>query len=195
MNNANPEVDAFFSHAKKWREEMELLRRIVLDCQLTEELKWRQPCYTYQGSNVVIISGFKEYCLLNFIKGALLKDEHGITNRIGEHTQAARQIRFTNVRQITEMEALLKAYLFEAIEVEKAGLKVVLKKTEEFSVPEEFSTKLAGMPALKTAFEALTPGRQRAYLLHFSAPKQSKTRDARIENCLQQILHGKGLND
>ena len=195
MNNANPGVDAFFSNAKKWREEMEILRRIVLDCPLTEELKWRQPCYTYQNSNVVIISGFKDYCLLNFIKGALLKDEHGITNRIGEHTQAGRQIRFTSVRQIKELEPVLKTYLYEAIEVEKAGLTVILKKTEEFSVPEEFQIKLTELPALKTAFETLTPGRQRAYLLHFSAPKQSKTRESRIENCIQQILNGKGLND
>lgn len=195
MNNTNPEVDAFFGKAQKWKEEMEQLRRIVLECPFREELKWKQPCYTYQNNNVVIISGFKDYCLLNFIKGALLKDEHSLTNRIGEHTQAARQIRFTSVSQIRELEPLLKAYLYEAIEVEKAGLKVTLKKTEEFKVPEEFQLKLTEFPALKTAFEALTPGRQRAYLLHFSAPKQSSTRKSRIENCIQQILNGKGLND
>ncbi len=195
MNNANPEVDTFFSGAKKWREEMEQLRRIVLDCQLKEELKWKQPCYTLKQSNVVIISGFKEYCLLNFIKGALMKDEKGIMNKIGEHTQAARQIRFTHVKEILELEPILKAYLIEAIKAEKAGLKVILKKTEEFHQPEEFSLKLAEMPALKVAFEALTPGRQRAYLLHFAAPKQSKTRVARVENSILQILNGKGLND
>ena len=195
MNNANPGVDAFFSNAKKWREEMEILRRIVLDCPLTEELKWKQPCYTFQNNNVVIISGFKDYCLLNFIKGALLKDENGLMNKIGEHTQSARQIRFTDVGKILEVEQILKAYLYEAIEVERAELKVILKKTEEYNVPTEFQNKLTEIPALKTAFEALTAGRQRAYLLHFSAPKQSKTRESRIENCLPLILNGKGLND
>ena len=158
-------------------------------------MKWKQPCYTFQNNNVVIISGFKDYCLFNFIKGALLKDEKGLMNKIGEHTQSARQIRFTNVGQILEVEPILKAYLYEAIEVEKAGLKVTLKKTEEFDVPEEFQIKLTEIPALRTAFEALTPGRQRAYLLHFSAPKQSKTRESRIKNCMPQILNGKGLND
>jgi uncharacterized protein YdeI (YjbR/CyaY-like superfamily) len=191
----NPQVDAFLSKAKKWQKEMEKLRIIVLDCQLTEELKWYQPCYTFQKSNIVIISGFKEYCLLGFFKGALLKDTHGILIKPGDNTQAGRQIRFTSVCEISEMEATLKSYIFEAIEVEKAGLNVNYKKTSEFSIPEEFQKKLDETPALKTAFDALTPGRQRAYILYFSAPKQSRTRESRVEKWLQQILNGKGLND
>ena len=171
------------------------MRTIVLDCRLTEELKWGDPCYTFQKSNIVLIHGFKEYCALLFFKGALLKDANGILIQQTENVQAARQIRFTNVQEIVEMEPILKAYIYEAIEVEKAGLKVNYKKTSEFSIPEEFQNKLDEIPALKTAFEALTPGRQRAYLLYFSPPKQSKTRESRVEKYMQQIFNGKGLND
>ena len=191
----NPKVDVYLSKAKKWQEELEKLRMIILDCQLTEELKWGKPCYTFQKSNIVLIHGFKEYCALLFFKGALLKDANGILIKQTENVQAARQIRFTNVREIVEMEPILKAYIHEAIEVEKAGLKVNFKKTSEFIIPEEFQNKLDEIPALKTAFDALTPGRQRAYILYFSAPKQSKTRESRVEKCMQQILNGKGLND
>jgi uncharacterized protein YdeI (YjbR/CyaY-like superfamily) len=195
MNRTNPKVDFFFSKAKKWREEFEKLRTIVLDCGLTEELKWGKPCYTFQKSNIVVIQGFKEYCALMFFKGALLKDAPGILSRIGEHTQAGRQLRFTNVREIVQMEPILKAYIHEAIEVEKAGLKVKLKKTSDFKIPEEFQNKLDEIPALKAAFDGLTPGRQRGYIFYFSQPKQSKTRESRIEKCMRQILNGKGLND
>jgi Uncharacterized protein conserved in bacteria len=191
----NPKVDVYLSKAKKWQEELEKLRMIILDCQLTEELKWGVPCYTFQKSNIVLIHVFKEYCALLFFKGALLNDANGILFKIGKNTQAGRQIRFTNVREIVEMETILKAYIYEAIEVEKAGLKVNFKKTTEFIIPEEFQNKLDEIPALKTAFDALTPGRQRAYILYFSAPKQSKTRESRVEKCMQQILNGKGLND
>ena len=191
----NPKVDEFLSKAKKWQEEFEKLRMIILDCQLTEELKWGVPCYTFQKRNIVLIHGFKEYCALLFFKGALLNDANGILIQQTENVQAARQIRFTNVREIVEMETILKAYIYEAIEVEKAGLKVNFKKTTEFIIPEEFQNKLDEIPALKTAFDALTPGRQRAYILYFSAPKQSKTRESRVEKCMQQILNGKGLND
>ncbi|MCW3108577.1 MAG: hypothetical protein JWQ09_3083 [Segetibacter sp.] len=197
MNSMNPKVDFFFTKAKQWQKEFEQLRIIVLDCGLTEELKWGNPCYTFQESNIVLIHGFKEYCALLFMKGALLNDANSILIQQTENVQAARQIRFTSVQQIVEMEAVLKAYIYEAVEVEKAGLKVPLKKATEFTIAEEFQKKLSaeGGPALKTAFDALTPGRQRAYLLHFSAPKQSKTREARVEKCMQQILDGKGLND
>ena len=191
----NPNVDGFLRKAKKWREEFEKLRMVCLDSGLTEELKWGKPCYTYQKSNVVLIHGFKEYCALLFMKGALLKDPNGILVQQTENVQAARQIRFTNVREIVEMEPILKAYIKEAIEVEKAGLEVDYKKTSEFVIPEEFQNRLDESPALKTAFDALTPGRQRGYILYFSAAKQSKTREARVEKCLQQILDGKGLND
>lgn len=191
----NPGVDVFLSKAKKWQEEMEKLRAIVLDCQLIEELKWYQPCYTFQGNNVVIISAFKEYCILGFFKGSLLADVHGILVKPGENTQSGRQIRFTSAEEINRMEPTLKAYIYEAVEVEKAGLKVNYKKTEEYAVPEELQNKLDEMPALKTAFDALTPGRQRAYILHFSAPKQSKTRESRIEKYIPHILNGKGMND
>ena len=191
----NPKVDVFLSKAKKWQEEMEKVRMIILDCQLTEELKWGKPCYTFQKSNIVLIIGFKEYCALIFCKGAYLNDANGILIKPGENTQAGRQIRFTNVREIVKMKAILKAYIYEAIELEKAGLKVNFKKTTEFEIPEEFQKKLDEIPALKTAFDALTPGRQRAYMLYFSAPKQFKTRESRVEKCMQQILNGKGLND
>ena len=191
----NPKVDFYFNKARQWQEELEQLRLIVLGCGLTEELKWGVPCYTYQKSNIVLIHVFKEYCALLFFKGALLNDPNGILIRQTKNVQAARQVRFTNFREIVKMKAILKACIYEAIEVEKAGLKVNLKKPAEFDIPEEFQNKLDKNPALKTAFEALTPGRQRAYILYFSAPKQSKTRDSRIEKYRQQILQGKGLND
>lgn len=195
MKRMNPKVDAYLREAKKWQEESERLRRIVLDCQLIEELKWGAPCYTFQGKNIVLIHGFKEYCALLFFKGALLKDADGILTQQTENVQAGRQIRFTNAREIVRMEPILKAYIQEAIEVEKAGLKVDFKKTREFKIPEEFQKKLDENPTLKSAFDALTPGRQRAYILYFSQPKQSKTRESRVEKCTQQILNGKGLND
>jgi uncharacterized protein YdeI (YjbR/CyaY-like superfamily) len=195
MNRMNPKVDAYLSKAKKWQEELKKLRTIILDCQLTEELKWGKPCYTFQKSNIVIIIGFKEYCALLFCQGVLLNDANGILIKPGENTQAGRQIRFTNVREIVEMESILKAYIYEAIEVKKAGLEVNYKKNTELIFPEEFQNKLGENPALKAAFAALTPGRQRAYYLYFSAPKQSKTRESRVEKCMQQILNGKGLND
>jgi uncharacterized protein YdeI (YjbR/CyaY-like superfamily) len=195
MNRTNPKVDFYFSKAKEWQEELEKLRMIVLDCPLSEELKWGVPCYTFQESNIVLIHVFKEYCALLFVKGALLKDARGILITQTENTQAARQVRFTNVREIIEMEAVLKAYIYEAIEAEKAGLKVNYKKAAEFVIPEELQKKFGEIPALKTAFDALTPGRQRAYILYFTAPKQPKTREARVEKCMQPILDGKGLND
>lgn len=188
----NPEVDAYLRSAKKWQEEFKRLRRIILDCQLTEELKWGKPCYTFQKSNIVIIQGFKEFCALLFCKGALLKDRKGILKKFG--WQAARRIPFTNVREIVQMEAVLKAYIREAIAAEKAGLKVILKKNPE-PIPEELQNKLDEIPALKTAFHALTPGRQRGYILYFSGAKQSKTRESRVKKCMRQILNGKGLND
>jgi uncharacterized protein YdeI (YjbR/CyaY-like superfamily) len=194
MNKMNLKVDGFLRKAKKWREELATLRKIILDCHLTEEVKWHHPCYTFQGSNIVLIHGFKEYCAILFIKGVLLRDAKGILIQQTKHVQAGRQIRFTNVRQIVEMEPILKAYIHEAIEVEKAGLKVKLKKNPE-PIPEEFQNKLNKIPALKTAFAALTPGRQRGYILYFSAAKQSKTRESRVEKCMQQILNGKGLED
>jgi uncharacterized protein YdeI (YjbR/CyaY-like superfamily) len=193
--SSNPKVDFFFNKAEKWREEFEKLRTIVLGCGLTEELKWGKPCYSLKESNVVLIHGFKEYCALLFMKGALLKDPNRILVQQTENVQAARQIRFTHARDITHMEPDLKAYIKEAIEVETAGLQVPYKKTSEFKMPEEFRNKLNENRALKTAFEALTPGRQRGYLLHFSAPKQSKTRESRIEKYIPQILKGKGLDD
>lgn len=195
MNGMNPKVDFYFSKAKRWQEELEKLRIIVLECGLTEELKWGVPCYTFQNRNVVLLHVFKEYCALLFFKGALLKDPNGILIQQTKNVQAARQIRFTNVRGIVKMKPILKAYIREAVEVEKAGLKVSFRKTTEFIIPEEFQNELDRSPALKTAFDALTPGRQRAYILHFSAPKQSRTREARVEKCMQQILNGRGLND
>ena len=194
-NRMNPKVDEFLGKAQKWKEEFEKLRNIVLDCGLTEEFKWMHPCYTFEKKNIVLIHGFKEYCALLFHKGAFLRDAHGILIQQTENVQAARQIRFTNVQEIVEMETTLKAYIYEAIEVEKAGLEVSFKKKTEFTIPEELQNKFDEIPALKTAFEALTPGRQKAYILYFSAPKQSKTRESRVEKWLQQILNGKGLND
>ena len=194
-NKMNPKVDAYLNKAGRWREESEKLREIILDRgRLIEELKWGKPCYTFQQSNILIIQGFKEYCALMFCKGALLKDTKGLLKKPGENTQAARQIRFTNVQEIVGMQAVLKAYIDEAIDAEKAGLKVTFKTNPE-PMPAELQNKLDEVPALKIAFTALTPGRQRAYILYFSAPKQSKTRAARIIKCMKQILNGKGLND
>ena len=194
-SSAHPKVDEFLSKAKKWQEEFVQLRRIVLDCGLTEDFKWMHPCYTLEKKNVVLIHGFKEYCALLFHKGALLQDPHGLLIQQTENVQAARQIRFTDLQEIVEMEDVLKAYIHQAIEVEKAGLEVDFKKTEDYTAPEEFQTKLDENTDLKTAFEALTPGRQRAYLHYFSEPKQSKTRVSRVEKYMEQILNGKGLND
>ena len=191
----NPKVDFYFNKAAKWQQEVEKLRMIVLDCSLNEDLKWGCPCYTIKESNIVLIHVFKGYCALLFFKGALLKDTKGILIQQTKNVQAARQIRFTNVREIVKLEPVIKAYIYEAIEVEKAGLKVTLKKTEEYIIPEEFKKKLDKNAALKKAFEALTPGRQRAYIFHFSQPKQSKTREARVEKHIPQILNGKGLTD
>jgi uncharacterized protein YdeI (YjbR/CyaY-like superfamily) len=195
MKKTNPKVDAFLSRAKTWQAEYEKLRKILLDCPLTEELKWGVPCYAFQNSNVVLMHGFKEYCALLFFKGALLRDPKGILIKQTANVQSARQIRFTGVREIVKLKTVLKDYVHEAIELEKAGVKVNFKKTAEFAVAEEFQNKLDKSPALKKAFHALTPGRQRAYLLHFSAAKQSKTREARVEKCTPQILKGQGLND
>ncbi len=191
----NPKVDTFLSKAKKWQKELEKLRMIILDCGLTEELKWDSPCYTFQKSNVVIIGELKECCVLSFFKGSLLNDANGILVQQTENMQSGRIVPFTSVREIEKLEPILKAYIYEAIEIEKAGLKVNFKKTSEFTVPEEFQKKLDKNAALKKAFDALTPGRQRAYLLYFAAPKQSKTRESRIEKYTQQILDGKGLNE
>ena len=195
MNRMNPKVDWFFTKATAWQEEFEKLRKLVLDCGLSEELKWGCPCYSFEKRNIVLVHGFKEYCALLFFKGALLNDADGILVQQTKNVQASRQIRFTNVREIVKLKPVLKAYIYEAIEVEKAGLKVPLKKTKEFSMPEEFQNKLNENRPLKKAFNALTPGRQRGYLLYFSAPKQSKTRESRVEKYLPQILSGKGLND
>ncbi len=191
----NPKVDFYFEKDKKWQKEQELLREIVLDCGLTEELKWGVPCYMHQKSNIVLIHSFKEYCAFLFFKGALMQDPEGILIQQSKNVQAARQIRFTNAEEIISLKSSLKKYIFEAVEIEKAGLKVDLKKTTEFPVAEEFQQKLDENPKLKTAFEALTPGRQRAYLLHFSQPKKAKTRESRVEKYIPLIFEGKGLND
>lgn len=207
-NTMNPKVDKYLAEGcmrcklggtpnckvHNWEEELKILRAILLDCGLTEELKWSMPCYTYQKRNIVMMTAFKEYCSLNFMKGSLLKDAHDILVTPGENTQVGRQIRFTNAQDIAKMEPILKEYIYEAIEVEKSGVKPTVKKNPE-PIPEELQEKLNEIPALKTAFEALTPGRQRAYILYFSAPKQSKTRESRIEKCMEKILDGKGLND
>jgi len=195
MDKRNPKVDFFFHKAKQWREEFEMLRRIVLDCDLTEDLKWGQPCYTFQKSNIVLMHGFKEYCALLFFKGALLKDPKSILIQQTKNVQGPRQIRFTSIREISKLKNTLKAYIREAVEVEKLGLQVKLKSTADFSVADEFQSKLAELPALKAAFAALTPGRQRAYLLYFAQPKQSRTREARVEKSIPKILKGKGLDD
>ncbi|GAB3217665.1 YdeI/OmpD-associated family protein [Algoriphagus aestuariicola] len=195
MNNPNPKVDFYFSSNERWEKEIAQLRRIVLDCGLTEELKWGCPCYTFHKTNIVLIHVFKEYCALLFFKGALLQNSHAILIQQTENVQAARQIRFTHVKEVMDQEVWVKAHIYEAIEVEKAGLKVALKKTGEYDVPEEFQRKLESDCKLKTAFESLTPGRQRAYLFYFSQAKQSKTRESRIEKSVPNILEGKGLND
>ncbi|MDV3428719.1 MAG: YdeI/OmpD-associated family protein [Bacillota bacterium] len=191
----NSKANEYLSKAKKWQKEMEKLRMILLDCLLTEEFECGKTCYIFQENNVAIIIGFKEYCALSFFKGSLFKDLGGILVSPGENSQSSCQIWFTGVQEIAEKEAILKDYIHEAIEVEKAGLKVNFKKSTEFMIPEEFQNKLDELPALKTAFDALTPGRQRAYILYFSAPIQSKTRVSRVEKCMQQILEGKGLQD
>ena len=195
MDKTNPKVDFFFNKAKQWQEEFEKLRTIILDCQLTEELKWGVPCYTSEKKNIVLIHGFKEYCAILFVKGALLKDAKGILIQQTENVQSARQIRFTNVREIAKMESTLKSYIKEAIQVEKAGLKVELKKTVDYIIPVEFQTRLDENTALSEAFYALTPGRQRSYLYYFSQPKLSKTRAARVDKYVDIILDGLGLND
>lgn len=191
----NPKVDFYFDEAKKWQKEQEELRQIALDCQLTEELKWGSPCYTFQNTNVVLIHAFKDYCAFLFFKGALLSDTDNLLIRQSENVQAGRQIRFTNLQEILDLKLILKTYIYQAIEVEKAGLKVQLKKTKEFEIAAEFQKKLDEDSKLATAFKALTPGRQRAYLLYFSSAKQSKTRESRVEKCIDQILDGKGLDD
>ena len=190
----NPKVEIFFEKAEKWRAESLKLRTILLGFPMSEELKWGEPCYTFQGKNVVLIGAFKEYVTLLFFKGALLTDPRGILVAPGK-TQAARQSRFTSLREIVSMESVLKTYIAEAIEVEKAGLKVKLKAHSEYAIPPELQRKLDAMPALKKAFGALTPGRQRAYMFHISKPKQARTRESRVEQCIRRILDGKGLND
>ena len=191
----NSKVHLFFENAKKWQEEMQLLRSIILECGVDEDYKWMHPCYVYKESNIVLIHGFKQYCALLFFKGVLLKDKKSILVRQTENVQEGRQIRFTNLAEISNLKDTIKDYILEAIEIENAGLKVKLKKTIEFKIPQEFQNVLDDMPKLKTAFEGLTPGRQRGYLLYFHSPKQSKTRVARIEKCIPQILNGKGLED
>jgi uncharacterized protein YdeI (YjbR/CyaY-like superfamily) len=191
----NPKVDFYFNKAKQWQEEIRKLRTIVLYSHLTEELKWGCPCYTYEGKNIVLIHVFKEYCAVLFFKGALLKDPKGVLIQQTENVQVPRQMRFTNVKEVDKMKATLKALIYEAVEVEESGVKVEMKKTTEFTMPEEFKNKLDKTPKLKKAFEALTPGRQRGYLLHFAAAKQSKTRESRIEKCIPMIMEGRGLND
>ncbi len=205
----NPKVDVYFTagcgrcplgntpecKVHNWQAELEKLREIILDCGLDEELKWGVPVYTFEKNNILLIGAFKDNCVLSFFKGALLKDAQNILKKPGENTQAGRVIRFTDVREVAKLESVLKAFIYEAVEVEKAGLKVPLKKTSEFIIPEEFQDKLDEIPSLKPAFEALTPGRQRGYILYFSQPKQSQTRASRIEKCMPRILIGKGLND
>jgi uncharacterized protein YdeI (YjbR/CyaY-like superfamily) len=191
----NPNVDAFIANAKTWRQELKQLRAILLDSELTEDFKWSQPCYTFQGKNVIVLGPMKDSCAFAFFKGALLKDPHGVLTRPGQHSQSTRWIKFTSVREITEMKSILKAYIREAIQIQNSGLKVKLKKTSDLKFPEEFQLMLDEFPDVKQAFEALTPGRQRAYIYHFSAPKQSKTREARIQKFMPHILKGKGLLD
>ncbi len=191
----NPKVNFFFENAGQWQEEFEKLRAIALSTELVEDLKWGCPCYTYEGKNIFLIHGFKEYCALLFFKGALMKDPDNILIQQSKNVQAARQIRFTEVAQINDLEEVIRSYMFQAVEIEESGAKVEMKKTKEFEMAEEFQEKLDQNPALHEAFKALTPGRQRAYLLHFSSAKQSKTREARIEKCIPQIMDGIGLND
>jgi uncharacterized protein YdeI (YjbR/CyaY-like superfamily) len=193
-SKTNPNVDAFIANAKNWQPELKLLRAILLDSQLTEDFKWSQPCYTLDGKNVIVLGPMKDSCAFAFFKGALLKDPHGVLTRPGQHSQSARWIKFTSTREIAEMKSVLKSYIREAIQIEKSGLKVKLKKTSDLKLPEEFQLMLDEFPDVKKAFEALTPGRQRAYIYHFSAPKQSKTREARIQKFMPHILKGKGLD-
>jgi uncharacterized protein YdeI (YjbR/CyaY-like superfamily) len=193
-SKTNPNVDAFIANAKNWQPELKLLRAILLDSQLTEDFKWSQPCYTLDGKNVIVLGPMKDSCAFAFFKGALLKDPHGVLTRPGQHSQSARWIKFTSTREIAEMKSVLKSYIREAIQIEKSGLKVKLKKTSDLKLPEEFQLMLDEFPDVKKAFEALTPGRQRAYIYHFSAPKQSKTREARIRKFMPHILKGKGLD-
>jgi uncharacterized protein YdeI (YjbR/CyaY-like superfamily) len=195
MKNANPKVDFFFNKSGKWQDEFNKMRTIALDCKLNEELKWGHPCYTFEKKNIVLMHGFKEYCAFLFFKGALLNDPAGILVQQTENVQAARQIRFANVREIVKMKTTVKAYIHEAIELEKAGARVNFKPTKEFTIPAEFQTKLDEVPGLKMAFEALSPGRQRAYILYFSTAKQSKTLVSRVEKYMSRILLGKGLDD
>jgi uncharacterized protein YdeI (YjbR/CyaY-like superfamily) len=194
-HTTNPKVDEFINQAKKWQAELEALRKIVLDCELAEQWKWEQPCYTLQNHNILMIAGFKDHCVLSFFKGALLRDVHGLLVKPGENTQSGRVIRFMNVLEIVEREVILKDYIHQAIELEKSGTKVAFKKVEEYVIPEEFQAKLQEDIALQTAFTALTPGRQRAYLMFFNSAKQSKSREARIEKYIPRILNGKGIND
>jgi uncharacterized protein YdeI (YjbR/CyaY-like superfamily) len=191
----NPKVDFFFNKEGKWKKEYEKLRMIILDCGLDEKLKWGVPCYTFQEKNVVLIHGFKDYCAILFPKGALLQDTAGILIQQTKNVQSARQVRFTSAREIVKLEPVLKSYVYEAIEVERAGVKIKLKKTADFEIPVEFQTKLTNNRALKKAFEALTPGRQRSYIYYFSQPKLSKTREDRVEKYMKHILNGKGLDD
>jgi uncharacterized protein YdeI (YjbR/CyaY-like superfamily) len=195
MSKTNPKVDVFIANAKKWQEELKRLRTILLDSELTEEFKWSGPCYTFHGKNVVVINGLKESCALALFKGALLKDVHGVLTRPGQHSQSTRWFKFGSVREIVEMRSILKAYIREAIEVEKSGLKVKLRKTSDLKFPEELQTMLDEFPDFKCAFDGLTPGRQRAYIFYFSGAKQSKTRESRVQKCMPQILRGKGLLD
>jgi len=192
---ANPNVDTFIANAKNWQQELTKLRAILLDSQLTEDFKWSQPCYTLDGKNVIVLGPMKDSCAFAFFKGALLKDPHGVLTQPGKHSQSTRWIKFTSVREITEMKSILKAYIREAIQIEKSGLKVKLKKTSDLKIPEELQLMLDDFPDFKKAFEALTPGRQRAYIYHFSAPKQSKTREARVRKFMPHILKGKGILD
>lgn len=194
-SKANPDVDAFIARVTKWQPELKKLRAILLDSELTEEFKWRQPCYTFQGKNVVVLNSLKESCAFAFFKGVLIKDVHGVLTRPGQHAQSTRWIKFASVREIAEMKSVLKAYIREAIDIEKSGLKVKLKKTSDLQFPEELQVMLDEFPDFKAAFEALTPGRQRAYIYNFSAPKQSKTREARVRKFMPHILKGKGLLD
>ena len=191
----NPKVDAFIANAKAWREELKRMRAILLDSELTEDFKWNQPCYTFQNKNVIVLGPMKDSCAFAFFKGALLKDPHGVLTRPGQHSQSTRWIKFTSMREIAEMKSVLQAYIREAIAIEKSGLKVKLKKTSDLKFPQEFQLMLDEFPELKKAFEALSPGRQRAYIYHFSAPKQSKTREARVQKLMPRILSGKGLLD
>ncbi len=194
-SKTNPEVDAFIADAKRWREELKKLRAILLDSELTEEFKWHQPCYTFRGKNVVVIGGMKESCVFAFFKGALLKDVHGVLTAPGKNSQSTRWIKFTSVREIAAMKSILKAYVREAIEVERSGLKVKLRKTSDLKFPEELQMMLDEFPDFRAAFKALTPGRQRAYIFHISAARQSKTRESRVLKCMPKIIEGKGLLD